>query len=59
MIGVNVMLKVECRYRAKLDLIGSLLTYLESNDELTIDDIIAKLRHSELFYRNSLVNLED
>lgn len=53
------MLKVECHYRAKLDLIGSLLTYLESNNELTIDDIIAKLKYSELFYRNSLANLED
>lgn len=53
------MTKVECRYLAKLDMLNSILSYLENDNNLTIDDVIVRLRRSEMFYRNSLAQLED
>lgn len=53
------MLKVECRYLAKLELIENLLHAIENDDNITsIDDIAIKLKRSRLFYRNQLAKLE-
>lgn len=53
------MLKVECRYRAKLDLLCDILTFLENTDSIEVDEIITRLKRSEYFYRNQLAQLED
>lgn len=53
------MLKVECKYRAKLELIESLLNTLESDKIVDIDDVIVKLKRSYWFYRNQLSDLDD
>lgn len=52
------MLKVECRYRAKLELIESLLYAIENDDNLNdLEQVLTYLKRSELFYRSQLVEL--
>lgn len=52
------MLKVECRYRAKIDVLNSLLQSIEDDKaEITVDDIVVKLKRGLIFYRSQLAEL--
>lgn len=54
------MRKIECRYLSKLDLINSLIDYIEnSSEEIDIDTLLIKLKKSQLFYRSCLAHLDD
>lgn len=53
------MTKIECKYVSKLEIINSLIDYIEnSEDDIDIDLILKKLYRSRLFYRSQLVELD-
>lgn len=53
------MTKIECKYISKLEIINSLIDYIEnSEDDIDIDLILKKLYRSRLFYRSQLVDLD-
>lgn len=53
------MTKIECRYQAKLEIINSLLDYLDNLDDEQVDisELKSRLVRSQLYYRNQLTEL--